>query len=95
MRRDGGTAYLRPALASTCKANLKLVQGVTASKLVFDGGSVVAVETMAAKGAAPVRWTARREIILASGPYGSAKLLQLSGVGPAAVLAEHGIEQVR
>lgn len=95
MRFDSGVAYLLPALNGACKANLRLVQGVTASKLVFEGNRAVAVETLTSMGAAPVTWRARREIVLASGPYGSAKLLQLSGIGPEAVLAEHGIEQVQ
>jgi len=34
---------------------------------------------------------ARRETLLAAGAIGSPQLLQLSGVGPAALLAEHGI----
>ena len=35
---------------------------------------------------------ARREVILAAGSIGSPQILQLSGVGPAALLKEHGIE---
>ncbi len=37
---------------------------------------------------------ARRETLLAAGAIGSPQLLQLSGVGPAALLAEHGIPVV-
>jgi choline dehydrogenase len=36
--------------------------------------------------------TARRETLLAAGAIGSPTILQLSGVGPAASLARHGIE---
>ena len=36
--------------------------------------------------------TANREVILAGGAVNSPQLLQLSGVGPAALLREHGIE---
>jgi len=35
---------------------------------------------------------ARREVILSAGSIGSPQILQLSGVGPAALLKEHGIE---
>ena len=38
--------------------------------------------------------TARREVILSAGSIGSPQLLQLSGIGPAALLRQHGIEVV-
>ena len=38
---------------------------------------------------------ARREVILCAGAIGSPQLLQLSGIGPAALLKEHGIEVVK
>ena len=38
--------------------------------------------------------TARREVILAAGSIGSPQILQLSGVGPAALLQRHGIDIV-
>ena len=38
---------------------------------------------------------ARREVISAAGPYGSPKLLQLSGIGPAALLASVGVPLVQ
>ena len=34
------------------------------------------------------------EVVVSAGPYGSPKLLQLSGLGPADVLREHGIDVV-
>src|SRR5690606_16881542 len=42
----------------------------------------------------PQRIAARREIVLAAGAIGSPQLLQLSGVGPGALLAERGIAVV-
>ena len=38
---------------------------------------------------------ARREVISSAGPYGSPKLLQLSGIGPAALLASVGVPLVQ
>jgi choline dehydrogenase len=38
---------------------------------------------------------ARREIIVCGGVFNSPQLLQLSGIGPSALLQEHGIEVVR
>jgi choline dehydrogenase len=37
---------------------------------------------------------ARREVLLAAGSIGSPQILQLSGVGPAALLREHGLDVV-
>jgi choline dehydrogenase len=38
--------------------------------------------------------TAAREVILCAGSIGSPQILQLSGIGPAALLRQHGIEVV-
>ena len=40
------------------------------------------------------RLTARREVILAAGAIGSPQILQLSGVGPGALLQRHGVDVV-
>jgi choline dehydrogenase len=39
----------------------------------------------------PVRYRARREVIVSSGVMNSPKLLQLSGIGPRAILERHGV----
>ncbi len=39
--------------------------------------------------------TAREEVIVAAGAFGSPKVLQLSGIGPEGLLSEHGIPVVR
>lgn len=39
--------------------------------------------------------TARQEVIISAGAFGSPRLLQLSGIGPGDVLARHGIDVVR
>ncbi|MBK6660725.1 MAG: GMC family oxidoreductase N-terminal domain-containing protein [Proteobacteria bacterium] len=44
------------------------------------------------QGAAETRAGARREVILAAGAIASPQILQLSGVGPAALLRQYGIE---
>ena len=44
--------------------------------------------------AGPAKAKASGEIILAAGAFGSPQLLQLSGVGPGALLQEHGIDVV-
>ncbi len=41
-----------------------------------------------------VRVTAEREVLLCAGSIGSPQILQLSGIGPAALLRQHGIDVV-
>ena len=45
-------------------------------------------------GRPPAHGSARKEILVSSGAYNSPQLLQLSGVGPADLLKQHGIEIV-
>ncbi len=84
-RWSAANAYLRPALK---RPNCDLVRGLVqrvaiedgrATGVVLDGGRVV---------------HARREVILAASSINSPKILMLSGIGPAAHLAEHGIDVV-
>jgi choline dehydrogenase len=72
--------------------NLTVDTRARVTRVVISGGRATGVEIAAESGPATVR--ADREVILAAGVYGSAQLLMLSGVGPAAHLREHGIEVV-
>jgi len=85
-RWSAARGFLRPVLHRT---NLKLETGCLVEGLDFVG-----------KRASGVRWRqngvtrsakCRGEIVLAAGAIGSPHLLMLSGVGPAAHLAEHGV----
>jgi choline dehydrogenase-like flavoprotein len=89
MRFQAAKAFLRPALA---RPNLKLETEVLAERVVFDGARAVGVQYR--RGGASVTARARGEVILAAGAIGSPQILMLSGVGPAAHLAEHGIAAV-
>jgi choline dehydrogenase len=64
-----------------------------ATKILFDGLRASGVHYLRGDTAAVA--TARREVILAAGSINSPQLLKLSGVGPGAELAEHGIPVVR
>ena len=78
-------AYLKPALKRT---NLQLVK-CYARKVVIQDGRAVGVEIERGGQVEIVR--AKREVIVAASSINSPKLLLLSGIGPAAQLAEHGI----
>lgn len=82
-RWSAAKAYLRPALRT---GRARLVRGL-AARVLFDAQNrACGVELV---GGAQV--TARREVILAASSLNTPKLLMLSGIGPAAHLAEHGI----
>ena len=85
-RWSAANAYLRPALKRpNCRLMRALVQ-----KVVLDEGRATGVEVVARGGRREVV-RARAEVILAASAFNSPKLLMLSGIGPGAHLAEHGI----
>ena len=92
-RWNTAKAFLRP----TCmeRPNFELWTSAQVAKLVLetqaDGSQRCTGVTVRAKGEM-VTATARGEVILSAGSIGSPHLLQLSGIGPAALLQQHGIE---
>ncbi len=90
MRRcSAAIAYLRPAMK---RPNLKVEIRAFAHRVLFDGKRAIGLEY--ARNGAMRRVRARREVLLAGGSLLSPQLLQLSGVGPAALLHEHAIAVV-
>jgi len=87
-RFSAAKAYLRPALK---RENCDLVRAF-ARRVVIEEGRAVGVEVERGGRIEVIR--AEAEVILAASSLNSPKLLMLSGIGPAAHLAEHGIEVV-
>lgn len=87
-RWSAANAYLRPALR---RENCSLARGLV-EKVVLEDGRATGVQLRRGGHEETIR--ARREVILAAGSINSPKLLMLSGIGPAAHLAEHGIPVV-
>ena len=85
-RMNTAKAFLRTASA----ARLKVETEAQVLRLVLDGARVTGVEYHRA--GQRLTATARAEVILSAGAIGSPQILQLSGIGPAALLREHGIE---
>ena len=85
-RWSAANAYLKPALK---RPNCTVIRAF-ARRVVIQNGRAVGVEVTRGRGA-PEVIRARREVILAASSINSPKLLMLSGIGPAAHLAEHGI----
>jgi choline dehydrogenase len=84
-RRSTATAYLRPVEK---RPNLKVETNALVTKVLFEGTRAVGVEYQGGRSARA------REVILSGGAFNSPQLLQLSGVGPRALLEEHGIPVV-
>jgi choline dehydrogenase len=86
VRWNASKAFLRPAMK---RANLAVFTEAQARRLVLEGRRATGVELW--HEGAPATIAARREVILSAGAIGSPTLLQLSGIGPGAVLGAHGI----
>ena len=85
-RCSAAKAYLRPAMK---RDNVEVITHALATRVLFEGKRAVGVEYE--RGGQVRQVTANCEVILAGGPINSPQLLKLSGVGPAAELAAHGI----
>jgi len=82
-------AYIRPARS---RANLEIVTGALAARVVFDGTAARGVEYE--KHGTRHTAQAAREVIVCAGAIQSPQLLELSGVGDPARLASLGIPVV-
>ncbi len=87
-RWSAANAYLRPALK---RENVQITRAL-ARRVVIADGRATGVEVERGGKIEVIR--ARCEVILAASSINSPKLLMLSGIGPAAHLAEHGIEVI-
>jgi len=88
-RCSAATGYLRPALK---RPNLKVEVNALATRILFEGTRAVGVEYL--KDGTKHAARAEREVILSGGAFNSPQLLELSGVGPRALLEQHGIPVV-
>src|ERR1043165_820568 len=81
--------YLAPARR---RGNLAVVSHALTTRILFEGRRAVGVEYR--KGGATHTARATAEVILSSGAFNSPQLLQLSGLGPADLLQQHGIKVI-
>jgi choline dehydrogenase len=85
-RCSTAVGYLRPARQ---RGNLVVATNALSEKIVVEGRRAIAVQYRQNGELKTAR--ARGEIILCGGAINSPQLLMLSGIGPAAQLAQHGI----
>jgi choline dehydrogenase-like flavoprotein len=89
MRWSAARGFLKPVLN---RPNLRLETGVLVERLVFEGRRATGVRYQ--RGGETLEARTRGEVILSAGAIGSAAILQRSGVGPEAWLAEAGVPVV-
>jgi len=91
VRWNTSKAFLRPVLS---RPNLVLRTGLQTLRVGVEQGRAVAVELRPTAGGETGVVRARQAVVLAAGAVGTPQLLQLSGIGPGALLREHGIAVV-
>jgi choline dehydrogenase len=89
VRSSTATAYLRPVRG---RSNLEVKANAPVRRILFEGRRAVGVEYQ--QGGATHVARARREVILCAGAVRSPQVLELSGIGDAALLQKHGIPLV-
>ncbi|MBT9244445.1 GMC family oxidoreductase N-terminal domain-containing protein [Gemmobacter fulvus] len=85
-RNSTARAFLRPAMK---RPNLHVITQAQVTRVLFDGRRAVGVEYR--QGGQTRTLRARGEVILSGGAINSPQLLQLSGIGPGALLQGLGI----
>jgi choline dehydrogenase len=85
-RSSAAHGFLRPALS---RRNLQVVTETRVERVLIENGRAVGVA--AVKDGASVEHRTSGEVILSAGAIGSPKLLQISGIGPAAHLSRCGV----
>jgi choline dehydrogenase len=86
LRQSTASTYLAHAIH---RPNLSVITGALVTRLIIRGGRAVGVEYTTRQGLQCVE--TEGEVILAGGAINSPQLLQLSGIGPAELLQQHGV----
>lgn len=85
-RCSAAKAYLTP---NTGRPNLTVITGALSRRVLLEGRKAVGV--LACIDGQDAAITARREVIISAGAFGSPQILQLSGIGSGALLQSKGI----
>jgi len=88
-RVSAARAYLYPVMQSS---NLRLITGAQVASILLEGRHATGVSYRRKGDSTLHHVKARREVVVAAGAANSPKLLQLSGIGPPALLQGLGIE---
>lgn len=88
-RESSATAFLRPAMT---RDNLTIYTRTKVRRIMLSEGRATGL--VLRREGRTVEVAARHEVILSGGAINSPQLLMLSGIGPGAELARHGIEVI-
>eukprot|EP01059_Diplonema_ambulator_P008271 TRINITY_DN17839_c0_g2_i1.p1 TRINITY_DN17839_c0_g2~~TRINITY_DN17839_c0_g2_i1.p1 ORF type:complete len:553 (+),score=151.76 TRINITY_DN17839_c0_g2_i1:82-1740(+) len=91
VRCSASTAFLKPVLH---RPNLKVIKHALVEKVLTDERGL-ATSVVYSDKAGTQHTIGGKHIILTAGAIGTPHLLQVSGLGPAAMLARHGVEVVK
>jgi choline dehydrogenase len=95
VRWNASKAFLRPAAR---RRNLTVMTGALAQRLVLErrgDGELAAAGVVVRTPHGEQTFGAARAVVLSAGAINTPQLLQLSGIGPAALLHQHGIAVLR
>ena len=94
--RDGWRSSTSRAFLAPVRRlpNLTVLVHTQVERIVFEHNRAVGIECRSRADGTRTTLRAEREVILCAGALQSPQLLQLSGVGPAGLLKEHGIDVV-
>jgi choline dehydrogenase len=90
LRSSAAVGYLRPVIK---RSNLTVLTNSPVARVLMEGNRAIGAEI--ARDGRMVRVRARREVVLSAGPLKSPQILELSGIGNAALLQSHGVPVVR
>jgi choline dehydrogenase len=77
------------------RGNIKLITNARVTSIIIDGDTAQGVKYVVTRGGTETTVRARREVVVCSGTVNTARLLQVSGLGPGDLLNELGINVVR
>jgi choline dehydrogenase len=87
-RISAARAFLRPVAK---KENLEIRTSAQATSILFEGKRAIGIRYTQGPGHPSHEVKARREVILCAGAANTPRLMQISGVGPSALLADLGV----
>ena len=88
-RNHTGRAFLKPVAN---RENLHVITNATVTRLLLDRKRATGVEVEIM--GKPTKLTAHKEVIVAASAFNSPALLQVSGIGPARILRQAGVDVI-